>query len=151
MKGIIFNYLAEMVEEKFGLEAWDALLKETGLDGHFIASETYPDEDLVALVKAANHATGIEKEELIRTFGRYILPNFKKANPQFFDSHSNLKSFLLTVDRVIHVEVRKLHTTKTRLSGRRFDRCISRALQNQVRNRTHTVHARWRRTLHLKN
>jgi len=109
MKGIIFNYLGEMVEEKFGLEAWDALLTETGLDGRFVASETYPDEDLVALVTAANKATGIDKVELIRAFGRYLLPHFRKTNPQFFEDHTSLKSFLLTVDRVIHVEVRKLH------------------------------------------
>lgn len=109
MKGIVFNYLGEMVEEEFGLEAWDSLLQKTGLDGQFIASETYPDEQLFALVGAAHEATGIETKELIRAFGRFMLPNFKAQNPQFFEGHDNLKSFLLTVDRVIHVEVRKLH------------------------------------------
>jgi len=109
MKGIIFNYLGEMVEEKFGLEAWDALLTKTGLDGRFIASETYPDEDLIALVLAAHEATGIDKEDLIRAFGSYLLPHFRDNNPQFFENHTNLKTFLLSVDRVIHVEVRKLH------------------------------------------
>jgi len=109
MKGIVFNLLGEMVEEEFGLEAWDSLLTKTGLDGHFISSQTYPDEDLFALVGAATEATGIDAKELIRSFGRYMLPAFRQQNPQFFDEHTDLKSFLLTVDRVIHVEVRKLH------------------------------------------
>lgn len=109
MKGIVFNYLGEMVEEQFGLEAWDGLLQKTGLSGHFVASETYPDEDLMALVAAAHEATGIDSKELVRSFGRFMLPNFKSQNPQFFEGHQDLKSFLLTVDRVIHVEVRKLH------------------------------------------
>ena len=38
-----------------------------------------------------------------------MLPHFQQQNPQFFEGHTDLKSFLLTVDRVIHVEVRKLH------------------------------------------
>lgn len=109
MKGIIFNYLGEMVEEQFGLEAWDALLAKTGLDGQFIASETYPDEQLMSLVAAANEATGIDSKDLVRAFGQFMLPHFKATNPQFFEGQSDLKSFLLTVDRVIHVEVRKLH------------------------------------------
>ncbi len=109
MKGIIFNYLGEMVEEEFGLEAWDALLQKTGLSGEFVSSETYPDEDLMALVAAAHEATGIETRELVRSFGRFMLPNFRQQNPQFFEGHTTLKSFLLSVDRVIHVEVRKLH------------------------------------------
>jgi len=109
MKGIVFNLLGEMVEEEFGLEAWDGILDKTGLDGQFIASETYSDEDLFALVGAAHEATGIEAKELIRSFGRFLLPEFKKQAPQFFEGHTDLKSFLLTVDRVIHVEVRKLH------------------------------------------
>jgi len=109
MKGIVFNYLGEMVEEEFGLEAWDALLQKTGLSGEFVASETYPDEDLMALVAAAHEATGIDTKELVRSFGRFMLPNFRRQNPQFFEGHTTLKSFLLSVDRVIHVEVRKLH------------------------------------------
>ena len=109
MKGIVFNYLGEMVEEQFGLEAWDSLLQSTGLNGHFIASDTYPDEQLFALVAAASEATGIDSKDLIREFGRFMLPNFKATNPQFFEGQTCLKEFLLTVDRVIHVEVRKLH------------------------------------------
>lgn len=109
MKGVVFNYLAEMVEEEFGLEAWDSILQATGLAGDYISSQTYPDEELMMLVDAAHEKTGIDKKDLIRSFGRFILPNFREQNPQFFESQTNLKSFLLSVDRMIHIEVRKLH------------------------------------------
>ncbi len=109
MKGVVFNYLAEMVEEGFGLEAWDSILQTTGLTGNYIASETYPDEELMALVDAAHDKTGIDKRDLVRSFGKYILPNFREQNPQFFEAHNDLKSFLLSVDQMIHIEVRKLH------------------------------------------
>ena len=109
MKGVVFNLLNEMVEEKFGLEAWDALLDTTGLDGVYVATQTYPDEELLALVAAAEAATQIPARDLVRAFGEYMVPAFAKHYPVFFTDMPNLKTFLLTVDEVIHVEVRKLY------------------------------------------
>lgn len=109
MKGIVFNILNEMVEEKFGMEAWDGLLQTTDLDGIYVATETYPDEELLALVGAAESATGIDATTLVRTFGEYMVPKFAASYPVFFENQTNLKSFLLTVDQVIHTEVRKLY------------------------------------------
>lgn len=109
MKGIIFNHLAEMVEEVFGLEVWDKILQDTGSNGVFIASDTYSDKDLFALVASAHEISGIPVNDLVRSFGEYMFPRFHIANPQFFSDDMTLKSFLLTVDRIIHVEVRKLH------------------------------------------
>lgn len=109
MKGIVFNILNDMVEEKFGLAAWDGLLESTGSDGIFIAPETYPDEELIALVTAAETATGIPLQDLVFSFGEYMVPKFFDNYPIFFDAHTELIPFLLTVDQVIHVEVRKLY------------------------------------------
>ena len=109
MKGIVFNLLAEMVEDKFGLEVWDALLQATQQDGIYVSTETYPDENLFALVAAASEKSGIPANDLIKTFGEFMFPHFHKQNPNFFEKDMTLKQFLLFVDRVIHVEVRKLH------------------------------------------
>jgi predicted hydrocarbon binding protein len=109
MKGIVFNLLNEMVEEKFGLEVWDALLLETDLEGIYVATNTYPDSELFDLVGAAEAASGIPARELVHTFGEYMVPSFAKRYPVFFEGQENLKSFLLTVDQVVHVEVRKLY------------------------------------------
>lgn len=109
MKGMVFCLLNEMVEDKFGIEAWDALLDVTGLDGIYVATETYDDAELMSLVKAASDATGIRPNALVKQFGEYMIPNFLESYPMFFEGQANLKSFLLTVDQVIHVEVRKLY------------------------------------------
>ncbi|MEM8499751.1 MAG: heme NO-binding domain-containing protein [Pseudomonadota bacterium] len=109
MKGMVFCLLNEMVEEKFGIEAWDTLLDATGFDGIYVATETYDDAELMSLVSAASEATGIQPEELVKQFGEYMIPSFLVSYPMFFQGHANLKSFLLTVDQVIHVEVRKLY------------------------------------------
>lgn len=109
MKGVIFNYLAEMAEEAFGLEAWDAILEKTGNSGIYISADTYPDQELMDLVAAAHEISGVPVNDLVKKFGEYMFPRFLSENPQFFSEDMTLKSFLLTVDRVIHVEVRKLH------------------------------------------
>lgn len=109
MKGIVFNILNEMIEEQLGMEAWDTLLTQTELDGIYVATQTYPDEELLTLVAAAQAHTGVPAADLIRAFGEYMVPRFAKNYPVFFENEDNLKSFLLTVDQVIHVEVRKLY------------------------------------------
>ena len=109
MKGVVFNLLSDMVEEKFGLEVWDQLLMDTGHDGVFVASETYADTCLFSLIGRASEVSGIPSNDLIRAFGEYMFPRFHSDNPEFFSAEMTLKEFLLTVDRVIHVEVRKLH------------------------------------------
>ncbi len=109
MKGIVFNLLSEMVEEKFGLEAWDAVLDKAGSEGLYVATETYSDEELLALVAAGSELTNIPANDLVRAFGQYMIPRFAEHYSVFFEGHTNLKDFLLTVDSVIHVEVRKLY------------------------------------------
>lgn len=109
MKGIVFSLLNEMVEEVFGLAAWSQLLDDTGLEGIYVATETYDDAELFALVGAAENATGIPASDLVRQFGEYMIPHFASSYPVFFEGQTSLKQFLLTVDQVIHVEVRKLY------------------------------------------
>jgi len=107
MKGLIFNHLAEMVEEAFGMEAWDAILQRTDNSGIYIATDTYPDQELMDLVSAAHFVSDSPVNEFVKTFGEYIFPHFRDSHPQFFSDKMTLKSFLLTVDHIIHVEVRK--------------------------------------------
>lgn len=110
MKGIIFTVLNKMVEEKFGLQAWDDLIQESNLSsgGVFTSAKTYPDSDLFALVGAISSKTGVAVPELVQSFGKYTLHELAKAYPQFFKGKT-LKPFLKSVHSIIHVEVLKLH------------------------------------------
>jgi predicted hydrocarbon binding protein len=109
MKGVVFDLLNEMVEEKFGFQAWEDMLELAKLDGIYVATETYSDAELFKLVAAAESVSGISASILVKDFGRYMLPSFAKSHPVFFEGKQSLRDFLLTVDRVIHVEVRKLY------------------------------------------
>ena len=111
MKGLVFRLLENMVVDRLGLQAWDTLVAQTELRtrGGFIGSETYPDEDLIALVRTASRLTGRPVDELLRSFGRYVFPDLVGWYVTIVAEREGAKSFLMSVDRSIHLEVRKLH------------------------------------------
>lgn len=109
MKGIIFNLAEEVVTNAYGEEVWDTLLDTTGLDGAWTSLGSYPDEDLMALVKAAAGALGTTDDVVLRQVGEGAVPLLAERYPQFFAGHSTTRSFLLTLNDIIHAEVRKLY------------------------------------------
>jgi hypothetical protein len=109
MKGIIFNLLETCVSRDYGAEAWDAVLAGSGLEGAYTSLGSYPDEDLTKLVAAASPLVEMEPTELVRWFGRNALGLLAESYPQFFDPHDSTRAFLITLNDIIHPEVRKLY------------------------------------------
>jgi hypothetical protein len=107
LKGVIFNLLEQVVSEKYGDEAWDAVLDAAHQDGAYTAVGSYPDEEFLSLVKAASAELQVSPDDLIRWFGKSSLPLLRERYPAFFH-HDSTTSFLLTLNDVIHPEVRKL-------------------------------------------
>ena len=110
MKGMVFNMLNDMVEERFGMDAWDQLLDETQPEsgGIYTSVEVYPDTEIVAYVVAISGMIDKPIPEVLHAFGHYMMGRFAGIHPEFFEGHT-AKSFLKSVHDVIHVEVRKLH------------------------------------------
>lgn len=109
MKGVIFNLLEETVTSRWGEGTWEELLDSCGLDGVFTSLGSYPDEQFVALVEAAAKQTGEGAFDLLRWFGRAAMPHLAESYPEFFSRHEDLGTFLLTLNDIIHTEVRKLY------------------------------------------
>ena len=108
MKGVVFDILRDMVEENYGLEGWQAILDKSGSNGLYISTQTYEDAELMGLVATASDVTGISISDLVFSFGEYMVPSFYKRYPAFFDNAESFIKFLVSVDQIIHVEVRKL-------------------------------------------
>lgn len=108
MKGIIFNLLEQVISLEHGEEVWDELLDETGITGAYTAVGTYPHEQLVSLVEAASRRLGASPWDVERWFGRASFPLLAERYPGFFEGHRSARSFILTLNDVIHPEVRKL-------------------------------------------
>jgi hypothetical protein len=108
LKGIVFNLLEQVVTDEYGAPAWDSVLAAAGLDGGYTAVGSYADAELGRIVAAASSALETEPDVLVRWFGGRALPLLNDRYPQFFTGHTNARSFILTLNDVIHPEVRKL-------------------------------------------
>ncbi len=109
MKGTIFNLLEDMIEGEGGPQAWDDLLEAAGVDGGYSALGDYPDAELMALVAACSSASGRTEFDVTRSFGEFALLGLAERYPAFFTPHSRTRDLLVTLNDVIHPEVRKLH------------------------------------------
>lgn len=113
MKGIVFNLLAEAVSQHYGEDTWDSLLEAAGLDGVYTSLGNYDDADIAKLVAAASTALKQPPEAILRWFGRAAMPLLSARYPGFFSGHQRTHSFLLTLNDIIHPEVRKLYPGAT--------------------------------------
>jgi hypothetical protein len=109
MKGIVFNLLEEVVRAEHGEDTWDSLLESAQLDGAYTSLGNYPDEHLIKLVLAASAALRLPPDAIIRWFARNAFPLLAGKYPVFFVAHRSARTFLLTLNDIIHPEVRKLY------------------------------------------
>ncbi len=111
MKGIVFTEFIEFVEENISEEVADEIIESSELKsgGIYTSVGTYDYEELVQLV--TNLSKAIEKPipDLLKVFGKHLFHRFLASFPQFFSENLNLTDFLESVEKYIHVEVRKLY------------------------------------------
>lgn len=110
MKGIVFNLLEEAVVQHFGQDAWDDLLDTAGAAGAYTSLGNYSDDEIVALVSTAAAKLSMSNADVLRWFGEQAMPLLKQRYPTLFAQHSSSRSFVLSVNSIIHPEVRKLYS-----------------------------------------
>jgi hypothetical protein len=109
VKGIVFNLLQDVVTAQHGEPTWDQLLDEARLEGAYTSLGSYQDADLEKLVGAAANLLNLPAAAIVRWFGRSAIPLLAHRYPDFFQPHTSTRSFVLTLNDIIHPEVRKLY------------------------------------------
>lgn len=109
MKGAIFTGFADYVEQEFGLTVWLKTLEscELASNGEYLATELYEDVEFNVLVEALARIVDIEKESLLRDFGKHFFPVLMSLGVSLVKEIDNLFDFMRAVDSVIHIEVQK--------------------------------------------
>ena len=113
VKGIIFNLVEGFVVAEGGEGAWDRLLDDAGLDGGYTSIGTYADEELLHLVAAYAASHDVAPEDATRAIGQHALLGLAERYPRYFTPHTHTRDMLLTLNDVIHPEVRKLQPEAT--------------------------------------
>lgn len=109
MKGIVFNLLEEVVVQQFDQDTWETLIDKAGASGIYTSLGNYTDDELVSLVTTAAAALGKTPAEILRWFGRSAMPLLAVRYRPLFDQHQTSRDFVLSVNKIIHPEVRKLY------------------------------------------
>ncbi|GAC1595927.1 MAG: heme NO-binding domain-containing protein [Acidimicrobiales bacterium] len=109
MKGILFNLAEEVVTEAYGPEMWDELLRTSHVDGAYTSLGNYPDAEFTSLVAAAVIVMELPEAEIVRFIGAGAIPLLAQRFPEFFDPYHSTEAFVLTLNEIIHPEVRKLY------------------------------------------
>lgn len=111
MKGIIFTEFMELVEREFGLTVLNNILDAADDSGVYTAVGSYDHQQLLRLIHALSHVTGMPTAELQQHFGEAVFAHLLASLPP----HASLiKSqtcfqFIRHVEEYIHVEVKKLY------------------------------------------
>ena len=103
MKGVINKGIQELVEKRFGAEAWAEVKSLAGCDEPFFSiSEDYPDALTMALVKAATKVSGLSLETILVEYGKFwVTHTGKDSYPTYYQlMGSTPREFLLNMDRV---------------------------------------------------
>ncbi len=81
MYGMVHNAARAMVLERFGEEAWNDILKRSGLTAdHFVAAKPYDDQVTMSLIGSACDAMNMASEDLLEAFGEYWITFASRSN-----------------------------------------------------------------------
>jgi len=103
MKGVINKGIQELVETRFGAEAWESIKDLAGCEEpFFVITEDYPDEMSAALAKSASDVSGLSVEDVFFELGKFWVVNTgKNSYPAFYKmAGSSAREFLLNMDRI---------------------------------------------------
>lgn len=111
MKGVVFTGFLEMVEQKYGYQMVDIIIRENELasQGAYTSIGTYDHAEIIKLLSSLSHHTKKGVPSLLKTFGHYFFDVLKQGYPQFLSVRTNAFDFLESIENYIHVEVKKLY------------------------------------------
>jgi predicted hydrocarbon binding protein len=129
MHGMIFNQLRNYAQAQMGEHGWDTLLREAGLPARmYLAFQSYPDEDAVALVLTASRLSGRPVRFLLEDFGEFVAPALLKTYRAFIQPDWTILDVVEHAER-IHERVRRdPNATPPKLECQRLDSLTTRVV-----------------------
>ena len=99
MHGLIFVQLKKYASQRLGPEAWDELLHKAALQGRmYLPVQQYPDDELLALVRALSLRTGGDPDGVLQELGTFMAPELMRMYG------SLLQRSWTTLDVIEHTE-----------------------------------------------
>lgn len=111
MQGSIYTTFSDMVIEKMGMPIWNELLEKVDpvSGGIYTKGMQYEDVEIKKLIAGLSEITKIDIQTLIKAFGEYLFIHLYNNSPADISHIDNLKDFLISIDGVIHKEVKRVY------------------------------------------
>ena len=107
MRGIIYCELHEYLEGRLGRAVWSRIREEAGApERRYRVAESYPDEELVALVLATSSITGVSLAATLEDFGVHLAPVLANTYSTFIRPTWRTLDLLENTEEIIHKAVR---------------------------------------------
>ena len=111
MKGLIYTNFINYVEKRYDYELIDEALETLSLDSKGIYSPLgyYKFQELADLVGYVAKATGIEREQIIYGYGKFLFNILSEAHPEIVKQYKSALELLMYIEQHTHFEVQKLY------------------------------------------
>ncbi len=111
MKGIVYRFFQDYVEETWSAELVDEMLSLDGLstEGAFTSVGNYPHDDFVQMLAFVADRTNIDLSQLIYNFGEALFHRLASAHHDVIAGFDSCIDLLAGIESVIHRDVRKIY------------------------------------------
>jgi len=107
MHGLILVELKKFVRTNFGDVAWTDMLRAAGLESKvYLATDTCPDAEVVALVTAASRQLGKPAPAILESFGEFLVPDLVRLYAAIIHPTWRTLDLLANTETVMHKAVR---------------------------------------------
>lgn len=111
MKGIVFTEFLELVENHYGLEVVDQLIRLADLPsgGAYTAVGTYDFAEMLSLLRHLSEHSGLSIDDLLLLFAQHFFGVLAQNYPELIAKYKDPIDLLASIENHIHVEVRKIY------------------------------------------
>lgn len=105
MKGLLFNVVQDVVEQRYGPDVWDDVVRRAGVDGAFTSLGSYDGVEFERIVGAIANVRGITLDEAFVLLGRHGFAELSAHHSHLIDHGRGWRDILASLDDEIHVDV----------------------------------------------
>jgi hypothetical protein len=107
LHGIVHLDLQRYVVATYGEANWKELTRRAGLEGEiYTPLRSYPDEQLLRLVKEASALVGLDPQALLESFAEFVAPRFLRLYEKMLEPHWRTLDIIEHTEDTIHRVVR---------------------------------------------
>ncbi len=100
--------LCHPASSRLGIEAWKEVVSTAGLQGKtYLPVALYPDAEMEALLRAAESATGLRRDDLLADFGEWVIGPLIDMYQAMIPAGWDAMTFLLNMQQ-IHERILRL-------------------------------------------